>query len=357
MLRVVRSSLIFRLLVTLRIRAIASTHPHTQSTDHGNRSCEYQIVNGPPSNFLSHPELLLNTYRDTDVFQDQALTSPSYSIYIPPGCAPSIALMTYSLGTDATPRLRNCGGTVFLVVLEDQTSVPLYQIDADYFCDLFPVNISFQTNSMGFGQISVQYLKNFGDDWIDSDINTTLSNVQEVKLQCHIMSKWEKYKRCFVKIHFVRSFDNRFDDQSPQKKLKTLNNFYKSIKEIDSELSKLAICFFRACVDFRCHPMSNDDKAEAKVDFILCFQKVFQGMKLEIELLKNPAVYHEGEKIEAILVVQTKEPMKIKGITAKCEGLERTPKNRNRLARCLSMKRKRKNPAASSGTQNSVLAR
>ncbi|CAJ0914284.1 unnamed protein product, partial [Mesorhabditis belari] len=79
--------------------------------DHGNRSCEYQIVNGPPSNFLSHPELLLNTYRDTDVFQDQALTSPSYSIYIPPGCAPSIALMTYSLGTDATPRLRNCAST------------------------------------------------------------------------------------------------------------------------------------------------------------------------------------------------------------------------------------------------------
>ncbi|CAJ0945187.1 unnamed protein product, partial [Mesorhabditis belari] len=64
------------------------------------------------------------------------------------------------------------------------------------------------------------------------DVNTTLSNVQEVKLQCHIMSKWEKYKRCFVKIHFVR-------------------------------------------------------------------------MKLEIELLKNPAVYHEGEKIEAILVVQS----------------------------------------------------
>ncbi|CAJ0914300.1 unnamed protein product, partial [Mesorhabditis belari] len=135
--------------------------------DHGNRSCEYQIVNGPPSNFLGHPELLLNTYRDTDVFQEQSLTSPSYSIYIPPGCAPSIAFSTYSMGTDPP-------------------------------------------------------LTSSGDDWIDSDVNTTLFNVQEVKLQCHIMSKWEKYKRCFVKIHFVRSFHNRFDDPSPKCPSQTL---------------------------------------------------------------------------------------------------------------------------------------
>ncbi|CAJ0947620.1 unnamed protein product, partial [Mesorhabditis belari] len=60
--------------------------------DRTSNPCEYKIYAGPPSGTENHPQRLLNTYSDNDPFLEQYLLSDLYSILVPPGCAPSLAV-------------------------------------------------------------------------------------------------------------------------------------------------------------------------------------------------------------------------------------------------------------------------
>ncbi|CAJ0569171.1 unnamed protein product, partial [Mesorhabditis spiculigera] len=123
---------------------------------HGTINCEYRLYSGAVVE--DDPEKVLMTFRDAETFYPQLLTGDTFSIFIPPGCSPTLVFRQISL---VNPVLQQCRGEALNIGFG--YGDPMHHAYDDRFSSyewtwhcFAPVDVQFQVVDLIAGELSIE---------------------------------------------------------------------------------------------------------------------------------------------------------------------------------------------------------
>ncbi|CAJ0958048.1 unnamed protein product, partial [Mesorhabditis belari] len=133
--------------------------------DRGNGSCEYAFVIGPPLLDLHKSDRKLWTFSDRVPFVGQYLLASVYSIHVPPGCTPAIAVVPHKIYAWMDSQTQElCSGTVVITTAQYKSSFdylnwnePLAELSAEIYCERYPIDVSVEVVELLSGRLSLDF--------------------------------------------------------------------------------------------------------------------------------------------------------------------------------------------------------
>ncbi|CAJ0931868.1 unnamed protein product, partial [Mesorhabditis belari] len=194
--------------------------------------CEYRLIAGPPDWSNQDFGRNLAVFSDTNPFIDHYLLSSLYSIQIPAGCAPTLALTSslvsnieddYTIHYVMISKQEACQGTVIWTSGGYQNPFQFFTnlypwVSHEIFCSSFRINVTVEIVSVGSGLLYLEFHgmgnrnqtcnKAFnGTDGIQSAICTE-NNVNGVFMNCTQNDDWAQMGGCSLRIHINKIVEN-----------------------------------------------------------------------------------------------------------------------------------------------------